>query len=281
MNCTAGSYCAAEELTAPTGLCSAGYYCTSAAIAASAETTTETGGPCTTGHYCLEGTAEPVDCPSGTYMSTTHNTGESSLSACLLSYQYHYDDGQPNTISSLCSIQPYTPLSLPQSISGTNIFLDTGGNTHNYTCSPCSNGDVCTTTALTSPDNTCGAGYWCNLGAATTTPDCILTGCIYLHDICPPHHYCPAGSSLPLGCSPGTYNAEEGQTTCGACQAGYYCLGGGVAPIICPAGSYCPSATASSIEHLCPLGMHACHQYSLFRSLYRHILTFLTSLTSL
>ena len=214
LNCTAGSYCDAEELTEPTGLCSAGYYCSGAAIAASAETTTETGGPCTAGHYCLEGTSEPVDCPAGTYMSTTHNTG-------------------------------------------TNIFLDTGGNTHNYTCTPCSNGQVCTTTALTAPDDTCDAGYWCNLGAATTTPDCVLTGCTYLYDVCPAHHYCPAGSSLPLGCAPGTYNAEEGQTSCGDCTAGYYCLGGGVAPIICPAGSYCPAATASATEHLCPLGTYS------------------------
>ncbi len=39
-------------------------------------------------------------------------------------------------------------------------------------------------------------------------------------DICPRGYYCPAGSIRPQGCSPGTYQDQEGESTCQICPPG-------------------------------------------------------------
>ena len=54
-------------LTAVSGPCSSGYYCTSAAQ--SATPTDATGDICTVGHYCPTGTPVPVPCADGKHIS--------------------------------------------------------------------------------------------------------------------------------------------------------------------------------------------------------------------
>ena len=88
--CSAGSYCASAGLTAPTGLCAAGYYCmrgnidpsptsgtSSATVVSSGTSTVVTvgGDVCTQGHYCGNGTSTPSPCAAGTYSSDFGRTG--------------------------------------------------------------------------------------------------------------------------------------------------------------------------------------------------------------
>ena len=56
----------------PSGLCAPKYYCILNATSATPNDFGVTGAPCTIGHYCPEGTASPLPCPHGTYMTTTH-----------------------------------------------------------------------------------------------------------------------------------------------------------------------------------------------------------------
>ena len=212
--CTPGSYCASEGLTAPTGLCTAGYYCTQNATMAIQGTETDTGGRCTAGHYCFEGTADPVPCPAGTFMANILNDG-------------------------------------------INEFFDMGGDKHNFTCTPCTNSNTCTTTGLSAPDGNCGQGYWCNLGATESNAACSLPYCENMFGICPANSYCPANSHTPVSCPAGTYNTATGLTACTTCPEGYYCLGAGGVPVTCPAGSYCPAGTKYHNEFVCPVGTYS------------------------
>lgn len=63
-NCTPGMFCSEKNMTKPTGLCWAGYYCNSGASVANEI-------PCPEGKYCKLGTFDPERCPPGTFRNTT------------------------------------------------------------------------------------------------------------------------------------------------------------------------------------------------------------------
>ena len=66
-------------LTAPTENCTAGHYCTLAAIDPNPSGESY-GDICPAGHYCPTGTGTPIPCPIGTYLP---DTGRSSEDQCL------------------------------------------------------------------------------------------------------------------------------------------------------------------------------------------------------
>lgn len=76
-----GYYCELHDLSAVTGPCDAGYYCTSAA-SVSAPTDQVTGDICPAGSYCPIGTGSPFLCPPGTFSSQTGNEAESDCTSC-------------------------------------------------------------------------------------------------------------------------------------------------------------------------------------------------------
>lgn len=69
---------------------------------------------------------------------------------------------------------------------------------------------------------------------------------------CPRGTYCPAGSSFPLGCPPGTYNPSEAMEECADCLAGSICPGNSTTLEECPEFHYCPAGSAAGIT--CPTG---------------------------
>jgi hypothetical protein len=76
VQCTPGSYCGSSGLHQVSGPCDAGFFCTlGAQLSTHASVTDSMGGVCPTGHYCPVNTAYPIECPAGTYMSSTGNTG--------------------------------------------------------------------------------------------------------------------------------------------------------------------------------------------------------------
>ena len=68
--------------------------------------------------------------------------------------------------------------------------------------------------------------------------------------VCIADSYCPAGASLPIMCSPGTYSTTSA-STCTNCPLGNYCLNG--VPTTCQASTY-SSSTGASVCTNCPIG---------------------------
>ena len=83
LTCSPGSYCSQMGLSAVSGLCAAGFYCTSRALAANPNYGSSYSGPCPMGHYCTAGTAVPLGCASGSY---SQQTGLSSFPTCPAGY---------------------------------------------------------------------------------------------------------------------------------------------------------------------------------------------------
>ena len=75
LDCTPGMYCENQQLSQPTGYCSAGYYCS---LKAKTSTPSDgiTGRNCTPGHYCPVGSSQPKPCDVSffklSYKSTTY-----------------------------------------------------------------------------------------------------------------------------------------------------------------------------------------------------------------
>ena len=102
-------------------------------------------------------------------------------------------------------------------------------------------------TTLFIPSST--VGYYCVLGANTSTPTDGTTG-----DICPTGHYCPESSSVVSPCPMGYYLDAVQQvdlSDCKLCPAGQYCPTSGAANSAgdCTQGYYCPGGQNSSTPH--------------------------------
>lgn len=69
--CPTGKYCASEALTAVTGSCSQGYFCSQYAESPTPQVLHKYNyyGPCPVGYYCPQGVATPTPCTIGTYSS--------------------------------------------------------------------------------------------------------------------------------------------------------------------------------------------------------------------
>ena len=232
--CSAGQYCGGDALSAPTGDCQAGYYCTvgvfddqgeycfdleiyqadydpatdsnlsdvNASLIPYLVNCGDDGGPCTRGSICYAGAALPTPCPLGTYYPTTHNTGD-------------------------C-----------------------------FTCDP---GYACDTTGLAASSTICQEGYFCRNtahGAQTATPLCLETSCVNDYGRCPVGHYCGNMTINPSECPAGRYAPVEGLVECWRTPPGTYTNGTTPARYhTCPRGTYCPSGSTAP-SRLCPPGRY-------------------------
>ena len=137
--------------------------------------------------------------------------------------------------------------------------LATGNIFHNgrqFYCNLCGAGKSCESTGMTAPSNVlCAPGYFCKLGAPTSTPYCTSPYCANMYGICPVGNYCPAGTIDPITCPDGSYNNHTGASVCMQCPAGYYCKASQstVKYFNCPLGYYCPTGTGANLSP-CPLG---------------------------
>ncbi|CAH1789581.1 unnamed protein product, partial [Owenia fusiformis] len=268
--CPGGEFCATSGLATPTGLCSAGHYCTLKAISAT-PSGDSTGDICPPGYYCPEQSSYPIPCSPGTY---SPSSGNMNITDCLA-----------------CSLGEYC--------ASYNLTQTTGN---------CSAGFYCPQGEITDNPHPCPMGYYCP--EATYDPficdsgwyqdntgqsDCKLcpegyycdnsNGAVVINETvtCPAGFFCPPGTKradqwpCPLGtfgndtgyndssnCSPclgGMYCGIVGQTwPTGYCKAGYFCHR--YAEIaspnqttdanICPEGSYCLEGTDNPSP--CPVG---------------------------
>lgn len=254
--CTPGKYCATSGLSAPTGDCSAGYYCKEKATT---QTPTDgtTGNKCPYGHYCPAGSSAPIACPIGTYLDETQKTQLSDCKACPTG-KICRDLGL-NTPSENCPEGYYCPFEAglqkkyPCPVgfkcpSGVNEKINCLSGTYQYL----SNKGTCFD---------CPARYFCSKTDSDNTQ--ILASAT----ICPAGKYCAKRTTTPVDCPAGTYSAQSGlslESECEDCPAGYYCTGGGSTPTgQCQAGYYClgkakiANPTDTTTGNICPVG-HYC-----------------------
>ena len=255
--CTPGHYCQHTGISSPTGICSAGHYCTQGVNTSSpTDIYTGEGGICTTAHYCPNGTVTPIGCPAGTF---SNQTGLSECLECpagfyclssVMTYQY-----------TQCPIGHYCP-------SGTTFaeqYPCPNGTYNNMTgaqninsCVSCPPGMYCEGEGNPQPTGPCDAGWYCSGGTAVSRPMEYNNAMMYQNntgDICPVGSFCPQGSSTPHLCTAGEYCAQTGLSSpTGLCLAGYYCDQGSTMAnqTSCSEGRYCPEGTAVPIP--CPLG---------------------------
>lgn len=201
--------------------------------------------PCTAGHYCPPGTIDPVKCPAGTFSNAIGNVNVSQCTLCtpgyycqssgLTSETGECDAGYYCTIGSSSRIQPVVTSSGGPCPTGTYCLkgssqpslcprgtymsstLNTGNRVYqgtNFFCDLCPNGKACDGIGLSAFSSVVSAGYWSVLGAPTATPACIHQNCTAMYGICPTGSACPANSTLPTICQPGTFQSEKGLGIC-------------------------------------------------------------------
>ncbi|XP_063797929.1 scavenger receptor class F member 1-like [Pseudophryne corroboree] len=267
--CPAGHYCSAASLTAPSGLCLAGYYCTIgiARPAPAGEAFTGDGGGCPQGHYCPAGSPYPYACPSGTYNNLTHRQD------CLPCPAGHYCAENTSDYNAFpCPAGFYCPEGTKHSAQFPcpRGYYNPDPRTHSLdSCLPCTPGHYCGVEGLNTVSGECDPGWFC-VSAAWTPQPFDLDNYTSANCLCPatatggkclPGFYCPEGSTEPISCPSGSYCGDAGlPAPSGECAAGFFCSGGAETPKptdtvhgdICPPGTFCPNG--SHHPQLCPSG---------------------------
>ena len=273
--CTAGSYCATEGLSTPSGPCDAGYYCPDGF---GSPTSTPGEFLCPVGHFCPAGSEAPLGCEAGSYQD---NNAAAECKLCPAGYQCAANSSNPQQ----CPPQHYCPagtgLTPPSCPAGSFSNRFTVGLRRAQDCPPCPTGSFCINGLTAGP---CSAGYYCISANPSPTPqgsftssNCTNKICELLPNVtltssysmsvscddnsshpviggeCPAGYFCPEGTLSPEPCPDHTLNEHEGapnSTFCLACPAGQQCFRGNPISHACPLGHYCPPGDLA--PHPCP-----------------------------
>ncbi|EDO39339.1 predicted protein, partial [Nematostella vectensis] len=242
--CEGGKYCETTGLTAVTGDCKPGYYCTANA-SDSRPVDGVSGDKCPIGHYCPEGSPKPYACANGTFMN---HTGAAVCYECPAGSQ---------------CIRGTTPDPCPQGrycLSGTGYdtqpcpvgtFGKTAGLASIGECTQCTGGYFCQSPGMSTESSKCAAGFYCTSGVNISEP---TTGFSGVGGICPPGHECPEGSPNAVPCLAGFYAPHAQMAACKMCPQGFFCNGTTITPTDCPAGHYCPNGTRFHNQFPCQPG---------------------------
>ncbi|MGH0137990.1 UNVERIFIED_CONTAM: hypothetical protein FKN15_065321 [Acipenser sinensis] len=277
--CLPGHFCGSAGLTAPTGECWEGFYCSQGATVPNSPIRDGRGGPCPTGHFCPKTSAAPQPCPGGTYCAVE---GQASCSPCVEGYYC------PVNSSSYAGTECAPGHYCPTGTSSWNQFPCPAGTYNPFSrgasvqdCIPCDPGMIwhyyfalaglhCASPGLPRASGQCAAGHYCVGGALTPHPSNGITG-----DLCPRGHYCSEGSAVPQPCPPGHYSNTTKNTalsdclpcpqgtTLGRespCPTGTFNNRTGLSDVSecvsCPAGEYCSSAGLSQPTGACMTGYY-------------------------
>ena len=278
--CPAGKYCYVRNLTNPTNLCDAGFYCMQGSRRPEPKDSI-TGNSCPIGGYCPQGCSAPQNCPAGYLMLISGAKAQSQCTLCPLGY-YCAGSNSPlptglcapgyfcslgtttaNPAAGISPIGSYAPVGSAYSL---KCPRGTYGNTQGIdSCYECDPGYTCTDVGM-SVKISCPSGFYCqslttfnSLGQSYDKLPCpigkynALTGRASANDclLCPGGQYCDV-----LGMSAST----------GPCDAGFFCKTGSpykrpptteasgmYGP--CPVGNYCPQG--STVPTPCPIGTYS------------------------
>eukprot|EP00347_Sterkiella_histriomuscorum_P024098 403332318 len=235
--CTAGSYCYNNGgPIVATQTCPSGYYCP-ASTALYQMYPCETGSynditglsastqckPCDYGKYCSKRglTAPNGDCRDGRICAAGSKTPQGSESC---------------TANNYCKAGVIYPCPI-------GTYNSPRGLSDSTQCVQCPPGSICSSTTTITD---CTAGYYCEGNVAT-----ILDA-----TICPVGNYCLAKSYVQLKCMPGTYQDEQGKTSCKQCPDNKYCDEYGMStPKNCEVNMQCPAG--SILPKPCSIGQYA------------------------
>lgn len=229
--CPAGTWSPLSNLSdsSQCTVCSAGYVCNGGLSTMTTK--------CTPGYYCPQGTYtfDQFPCPSGTYYPAY---GSETASDCLDCPQGSFcESGSANPVQ--CPLGTYMNRGAYDFVNGSAVIhkilcevacrqapaaLFDGQTGAIYSIPECflgcqygaiGNASACTT-------NSClqGSEFWdSTIGREVVSPaaqskaDCMA---------CPAGYTCGVGTVTPTPCSPGTYS-DVGESVCHPCLAGYYC----------------------------------------------------------
>ena len=266
LGCPAGSFCEGTGNIKPSGLCSAGYYCSGFAWSRMQNQSLP-------GYFSHDGSAVPSPCLPGTFSSSPHST---NCTSCPAGY-YCPQQGMTTYVSFRCPIGSYcTAGRMGPDYCPSGTYGPHDGLGSSVDCLPCPPGSYCEGPG-TSPSfiQRCSAGYYCTLGAKYSTQDVVSES----GGPCSFGHYCPSGASSPVECPVGTFMNSTRATgvvlfgnrsySCNLCPPGMACPKTGIiVPVVyCNAGYFCgigaPSAkpvcevdSCVGMYGLCPQGYY-------------------------
>ncbi|XP_070551431.1 multiple epidermal growth factor-like domains protein 6 [Ptychodera flava] len=270
--CPEGFYCEAENITQPTGLCAAGYYCVLYATTPTPDPADATGGPCPQGTYCESGSSWYSLCPKGTFGDSDKLPSEADCTdcypgmyclqpgltapngSCIEGYYCQLRAINPNPVNEsygdICPSGNFCPEGSSQPTPcDAGTYQPYIARSNESDCLQCSPGKFCNGTGLSDESGLCYEGFYCMGGASSPAPRDGVTG-----DICPPGSYCEAGSPGHTFCPNGTFMNHSMASACYDCPAGHYCVNRDRADL-CPPGNFCPERTGADLG-LCPSGTY-------------------------
>lgn len=232
--CSAGMWCGSAGLTAPTGGCAAGYFCTGGS-----NTSTPTAGTLA-GYTCGTLSGAGLGCPP--YLNRTSN---SSYPASSL---YVSAAAAPVGVGDVCPLGHFCVASSSHpSPCRPGTFANTTGTTSAAACLPCPAGLICPTSGIVTPSMPCPATQFCAGGANASGT------------ACPSGSRCTGGNAAPEACPVGTYQPSAAAAACLPCPASMFCgaPAGTVTPAPCPAGYACGSNSTLATAAACPIGSYS------------------------
>ena len=286
--CTAGFYCSGSNQNTVTGSCMAGCYCNAGSYYECQE-------PCPPGHFCPEESADPTECPRGTYQPQDR---QEFCLPCPPGFQcpdLKMEVPEQCTAGNFCGVnQTADEFSTESDFLGTIIEENCGisyyssqpGIFSQDQCYSCPRGHFCNAVdkdSVTDVDR-CTEGFVCDIGSSVATPGADSSSS-QEGNRCEPGNFClegttqqepcPYGTYYPntgltkksdcLPCNAGYYCNEEGlnQTSTNFCKKGYYCETGAIREDprdnstggVCPEGYFCGVATADPNINPCQTGV--------------------------
>ncbi|XP_060107674.1 multiple epidermal growth factor-like domains protein 6 [Heteronotia binoei] len=198
--CPGGHFCNGSGLMAPSGRCTAGFYCLSGSITPT-PTDGITGAPCPMGHFCPSGSESPMPCPPGSYLADT--PGQERCHQC--------PEGKyciPGHMPQLCPKGFYCPegTGLTWQPCPPGTYSPNQGVSHRTDCRTCDGGKFCLYPNASDVTGQCQEGYYCSQGADRPDPETQHDGHA---GPCPTGHYCPRGTAVPQPCPVGTFGARN------------------------------------------------------------------------
>jgi hypothetical protein len=235
VQCTGGKYCARQGLTAPTGDCDAGFFCSNGSSLPN-PVALAFGDISPKGFYAPAGSAQPMPCPAGTY---NPSEGKVTLSDCISCDVGHFCNSSglaaPTGVCPagfVCVGGAITGLERPVLV-GTYALAGSNNATQcppgSFASAPAAGSCALSPAGFAAPGfgtvipQPCSAGYWCTGNSTSLT-----------------QNPCPAGR----------FSNETGlsdPSQCTLCTAGYYCATPGLlAPTgPCAGGWYCSPGSDS------------------------------------
>ena len=248
--CPAGLFCIDGRSEAAPGDCShyqccvAGYFCTGGSPS---PTPSGVGGKqCAAGYYCPQGATSLATCPANKYIFKEKARQASDCSDCMEGYICQ----QGSATYTACPKGQYCPTGITGSLpcpKGTY-----SGNPQNkivHDCTSCDKGYFCSSTGLTTEENSaCPMGNYCLQRATSGIP-------------CPYSTYLNKTGAKDVTeckkCPLGYYCSSEGQTngTETPCIGGQLCEDGTSQPEVCPEKYYC-NETTNYQKVICPVNYY-------------------------